>query len=124
MWFVGELHRISVCYGPGRGDEDAFTFSDDQSSCQVSLAPPLSQGEDGPRTLCCVCRTTAARTGRSLRTLSILRLLPPNAPAGSECKHVPVGPAGAQQLPLKGLSVSGPASSSWTRCEDQPGPPW
>lgn len=49
-WFVGELHRISVCYGPGKGDEEAFTFSDDQSSCQVSAAPPSvsEQGEGLP----------------------------------------------------------------------------
>lgn len=32
--YTSELHRISVCYGPGKGDEEAFTFSDDQSSCQ------------------------------------------------------------------------------------------
>lgn len=35
--FAGELHRISVCYGSGKGDEDTYTFSDDQSSCQVTL---------------------------------------------------------------------------------------
>ena len=33
--FSGELHRISVCYGSGKGDDDTYTFSDDQSSCQV-----------------------------------------------------------------------------------------
>ncbi len=33
--FLGELHRISVCYGSGKGDDDTFTFSDDQSSGQV-----------------------------------------------------------------------------------------
>lgn len=33
--FLGELHRISVCYSSGKVDDDTFTFSDDQSSGQV-----------------------------------------------------------------------------------------
>ncbi|XP_076612147.1 sentrin-specific protease 6 isoform X2 [Chaetodon auriga] len=32
--YTSELHRISVCYGSGKGDDDTFTFSDDQSSGQ------------------------------------------------------------------------------------------
>uniref|UniRef100_A0A3Q3XIP0 Sentrin-specific protease 6 n=1 Tax=Mola mola TaxID=94237 RepID=A0A3Q3XIP0_MOLML len=28
------LHRISVCYGLGKEEDDTYTFSDDQSSCQ------------------------------------------------------------------------------------------
>ncbi|XP_065819764.1 sentrin-specific protease 6 isoform X3 [Labrus bergylta] len=32
--YTSELHRISVCYGSGKRDDDTFTFSDDQSSCQ------------------------------------------------------------------------------------------
>nr|XP_046229368.1 sentrin-specific protease 6 isoform X2 [Scatophagus argus] len=32
--YTSELHRISVCYGSGKGDDDTYTFSDDQSSCQ------------------------------------------------------------------------------------------
>lgn len=35
--FSGELHRIRVCYGSRNGD-DTFTFSDDQSSCQVLVS--------------------------------------------------------------------------------------
>lgn len=76
--FAGELHRISVCYGSGKGEDDAYTFSDDQSSCQVTwprprprpMAPPPPGGGSRAQgsTLCCVCRTTAARTGRWPRT--------------------------------------------------------
>ncbi|XP_026185353.1 sentrin-specific protease 6 isoform X2 [Mastacembelus armatus] len=32
--YTSELHRISVCYGSGKADDDTYTFSDDQSSCQ------------------------------------------------------------------------------------------
>ncbi|XP_039981156.1 sentrin-specific protease 6 isoform X4 [Xiphias gladius] len=39
--YTSELHRISVCYSSRKGDDDTYTFSDDQSSCQVlgSLCP-------------------------------------------------------------------------------------
>ncbi|XP_070781445.1 sentrin-specific protease 6 [Enoplosus armatus] len=32
--YTSGLHRISVCYRSGKGDDDTFTFSDDQSSGQ------------------------------------------------------------------------------------------
>ncbi|XP_067339194.1 sentrin-specific protease 6 isoform X2 [Channa argus] len=34
LQYSSELHRISVCYSSGKGDDDTYTFSDDQSSCQ------------------------------------------------------------------------------------------
>ncbi|XP_034436488.1 sentrin-specific protease 6 isoform X3 [Hippoglossus hippoglossus] len=44
--YTSELHRISVCYGSNRGDEDAFTFSDDQSSCQDECSEDGTVAED------------------------------------------------------------------------------
>lgn len=44
--FVGALHRISVCYGSGKGDEDTYTFSDDQSSCQDDCSEDGMLAED------------------------------------------------------------------------------
>ncbi|XP_060947120.1 sentrin-specific protease 6 isoform X2 [Limanda limanda] len=44
--YTSELHRISVCYGSTRGDEDAFTFSDDQSSCQDECSEDGTVAED------------------------------------------------------------------------------
>ncbi|XP_068424982.1 sentrin-specific protease 6 isoform X2 [Clinocottus analis] len=41
-----ELQRISVCYGSTRGDDDAFNFSDDQSSCQDECSEDGAPGED------------------------------------------------------------------------------
>uniref|UniRef100_A0A3Q3A5T2 Sentrin-specific protease 6 n=1 Tax=Kryptolebias marmoratus TaxID=37003 RepID=A0A3Q3A5T2_KRYMA len=42
----GELHRISVCYGSGKGDDDTYTFSDDQSSCQDECSEDGALFED------------------------------------------------------------------------------
>uniref|UniRef100_A0A087YH30 SUMO specific peptidase 6a n=1 Tax=Poecilia formosa TaxID=48698 RepID=A0A087YH30_POEFO len=41
----GELHRISVCYGSGNGD-DAYAFSDDQSSCQDECSDDGNMADD------------------------------------------------------------------------------
>ncbi|KAM4713005.1 sentrin-specific protease 6 isoform 2-T2 [Anableps anableps] len=43
--FSSELHRISVCYGSGNGD-DAYAFSDDQSSCQDECSDDGNPAED------------------------------------------------------------------------------
>ncbi|XP_029965403.1 sentrin-specific protease 6 isoform X2 [Salarias fasciatus] len=32
--YTSELQRISLCYGSNKEDDDTYTFSDDQSSCQ------------------------------------------------------------------------------------------
>lgn len=32
--YTNELQRISFCYGSGKEEDDTYTFSDDQSSCQ------------------------------------------------------------------------------------------
>ncbi|XP_029705420.1 sentrin-specific protease 6 isoform X2 [Takifugu rubripes] len=44
--YTSELHRISVCYGSGKGDEDTCTFSDDQSSCQDDCSEDGTLAED------------------------------------------------------------------------------
>ncbi|XP_035473130.2 sentrin-specific protease 6 [Scophthalmus maximus] len=44
--FTSELHRISVCYGSSKGDDDTFTFSDDQSSCQDECSEDGTLAED------------------------------------------------------------------------------
>ncbi|XP_069033591.1 LOW QUALITY PROTEIN: sentrin-specific protease 6 [Embiotoca jacksoni] len=44
--YTSELHRISVCYGSVK--EDAFTFSDDQSSCQDECSDDGALAEDPP----------------------------------------------------------------------------
>lgn len=43
--YTSELHRISVCYGSGNGD-DAYAFSDDQSSCQDDCSDDGNPAED------------------------------------------------------------------------------
>ncbi|XP_029984460.1 sentrin-specific protease 6 isoform X2 [Sphaeramia orbicularis] len=43
--YTSELHRISVCYGSGNRD-DAYTFSDDQSSCQDECSEDGALAED------------------------------------------------------------------------------
>lgn len=45
--YTSELHRISVCYGSGKGDDDTYTFSDDQSSCQDECSEDGTLAEDG-----------------------------------------------------------------------------
>uniref|UniRef100_A0AAQ5YDN2 Sentrin-specific protease 6 n=1 Tax=Amphiprion ocellaris TaxID=80972 RepID=A0AAQ5YDN2_AMPOC len=43
----GELHRISVCYSSGKGDDDTYySFSDDQSSCQDECSDDGTLAED------------------------------------------------------------------------------
>ncbi|XP_017260900.1 sentrin-specific protease 6 [Kryptolebias marmoratus] len=44
--YTSELHRISVCYGSGKGDDDTYTFSDDQSSCQDECSEDGALFED------------------------------------------------------------------------------
>ncbi|KAM4522810.1 sentrin-specific protease 6 isoform 1-T1 [Odontesthes bonariensis] len=44
--YTSELHRISVCYGSGKGDDDTYTFSDDQSSCQDECSDDGTLAED------------------------------------------------------------------------------
>uniref|UniRef100_A0A3Q1H2N8 Sentrin-specific protease 6 n=2 Tax=Anabas testudineus TaxID=64144 RepID=A0A3Q1H2N8_ANATE len=44
--YTSELHRISVCYSSGKGDDDTYTFSDDQSSCQDECSEDGTLGED------------------------------------------------------------------------------
>ncbi|XP_030261446.1 sentrin-specific protease 6 isoform X2 [Sparus aurata] len=44
--YTSELHRISVCYGSGKGDEDTFTFSDDQSSGQDDCSEDGTLADD------------------------------------------------------------------------------
>ncbi|XP_037541606.1 sentrin-specific protease 6 [Nematolebias whitei] len=43
--YPSELHRISVCYGSGR-DDDTYTFSDEQSSCQDECSEDGALAED------------------------------------------------------------------------------
>ncbi|KAM6915070.1 sentrin-specific protease 6 [Xenentodon cancila] len=45
--YTSELHRISVCYGSGKEDDDAYTFSDDQSSVQDECSDDGTLTEDG-----------------------------------------------------------------------------
>ncbi|XP_030577481.1 sentrin-specific protease 6 isoform X2 [Archocentrus centrarchus] len=45
--YTSELHRISVCYGSGKGDDDTYTFSDDQSSCQDECSEDGTLAEEG-----------------------------------------------------------------------------
>ncbi|XP_027896333.1 sentrin-specific protease 6 [Xiphophorus couchianus] len=45
LQFSSELHRISVCYGSGNGD-DAYAFSDDQSSCQDECSDDGNAADD------------------------------------------------------------------------------
>ncbi|XP_029352518.1 sentrin-specific protease 6 isoform X2 [Echeneis naucrates] len=44
--YTSGLHRISVCYGSKKVDDDAFTFSDDQSSCQDECSEDGTLAED------------------------------------------------------------------------------
>ncbi|XP_047429985.1 sentrin-specific protease 6 isoform X2 [Mugil cephalus] len=44
--YTSELHRISVCYGSRKGDDDTYTFSDDQSSCQDECSEDGTLGEE------------------------------------------------------------------------------
>ncbi|XP_023808507.1 sentrin-specific protease 6 isoform X3 [Oryzias latipes] len=44
--YSSELHRISLCYGSGKED-DTYTFSDDQSSCQDECSEDGTLAEDG-----------------------------------------------------------------------------
>ncbi|XP_044025201.1 sentrin-specific protease 6 isoform X2 [Siniperca chuatsi] len=44
--YTSGLHRISVCYGSGKGDDDTFTFSDDQSSGQDECSEDGTLAED------------------------------------------------------------------------------
>ncbi|XP_069371511.1 sentrin-specific protease 6 isoform X2 [Paralichthys olivaceus] len=44
--YTNELHRISVCYGSNKGEDDTFTFSDDQSSCQDECSEDGTLAED------------------------------------------------------------------------------
>ncbi|XP_024146835.1 sentrin-specific protease 6 isoform X3 [Oryzias melastigma] len=44
--YSSELHRISLCYGSGKED-DTYTFSDDQSSCQDECSEDGALAEDG-----------------------------------------------------------------------------
>ncbi|XP_071323644.1 sentrin-specific protease 6 isoform X3 [Trachinotus anak] len=44
--YTSELHRISVCYSSRKGDDDTFTFSDDQSSCQDECSEDGALAED------------------------------------------------------------------------------
>ncbi|XP_068565208.1 sentrin-specific protease 6 isoform X3 [Cebidichthys violaceus] len=44
--YTSELQRISVCYSSTKGDDDAFTFSDDQSSCQDECSEDGTLAED------------------------------------------------------------------------------
>ncbi|XP_019130627.1 sentrin-specific protease 6 isoform X1 [Larimichthys crocea] len=44
--YTSELHRISVCYSSGKGDDDTFTFSDDQSSGQDDCSEDGTLAED------------------------------------------------------------------------------
>lgn len=44
--YTSELQRISVCYGSGKGDDDTYTFSDDQSSCQDECSEDGTLADD------------------------------------------------------------------------------
>ncbi|XP_029902980.1 sentrin-specific protease 6 isoform X2 [Myripristis murdjan] len=44
--YTSELHRISVCYGSGNGNDDTYTFSDDNSSCQDECSEDGTLGEE------------------------------------------------------------------------------
>ncbi|XP_056151139.1 sentrin-specific protease 6 isoform X2 [Lampris incognitus] len=44
--YTNELHRISVCYGSREGNDDTFTFSDDQSSCQDECSEDGTLADD------------------------------------------------------------------------------
>uniref|UniRef100_A0A3Q1ECY4 Sentrin-specific protease 6 n=1 Tax=Acanthochromis polyacanthus TaxID=80966 RepID=A0A3Q1ECY4_9TELE len=44
--YTSELHRISVCYSSGKGDDDTCTFSDDQSSCQDECSDDGTLADD------------------------------------------------------------------------------
>ncbi|XP_004561119.1 sentrin-specific protease 6 isoform X1 [Maylandia zebra] len=45
--YTSGLHRISMCYGSGKMDDDPYTFSDDQSSCQDECSEDGTLAEDG-----------------------------------------------------------------------------
>ncbi|XP_005452488.1 sentrin-specific protease 6 isoform X3 [Oreochromis niloticus] len=45
--YTSGLHRISICYGSGKVDDDTYTFSDDQSSCQDECSEDGTVAEDG-----------------------------------------------------------------------------
>ncbi|XP_061602452.1 sentrin-specific protease 6 isoform X2 [Cololabis saira] len=61
--YSSELHRISVCYGSVKDDDDTFNFSDDQSSCQDECSedgsPPLP--DDPPSSSSSPLKTTVCR---------------------------------------------------------------
>lgn len=44
--FKSELHRISVCYGSRKGEDDTFAFSDDQSSGQEECSEDGTLADD------------------------------------------------------------------------------
>uniref|UniRef100_UPI003AACFC0B sentrin-specific protease 6 n=1 Tax=Centroberyx gerrardi TaxID=166262 RepID=UPI003AACFC0B len=44
--YTSELQRISVCYGPGNGNDDTYTFSDDHSSCQDECSEDGTLADD------------------------------------------------------------------------------
>ncbi|XP_067427840.1 sentrin-specific protease 6 isoform X2 [Thunnus thynnus] len=44
--FTSGLHRISVCYSSRNGEDDTYTFSDDQSSCQDECSEDGTLAED------------------------------------------------------------------------------
>uniref|UniRef100_A0A1A7YVN1 Sentrin-specific protease 6 n=1 Tax=Iconisemion striatum TaxID=60296 RepID=A0A1A7YVN1_9TELE len=46
LQFSSELHRIGVTYGSVKGDDDTYTFSDDQSSCQDECSEDGALAED------------------------------------------------------------------------------
>ncbi|XP_041832466.1 sentrin-specific protease 6 isoform X2 [Melanotaenia boesemani] len=58
--FTSELHRISVCYSSAKGDEDTYTFSDDQSSSQDECSEDGTLAEDaGGSDVCSLASKTA-----------------------------------------------------------------
>ncbi|KAM3861129.1 sentrin-specific protease 6 [Diretmus argenteus] len=44
--YTSALHRISVCYGEGNGNDDTYNFSDDQSSGQDECSEDGTLGEE------------------------------------------------------------------------------
>ncbi|XP_062293548.1 sentrin-specific protease 6 isoform X1 [Scomber scombrus] len=44
--YTSGLHRISVCYSSRNGEDDAYTFSDDQSSCQDECSEDGTLADD------------------------------------------------------------------------------
>ncbi|KAM9356254.1 sentrin-specific protease 6 isoform 2-T2 [Pholidichthys leucotaenia] len=56
----GELHRISICYGSTKED-DAYTFSDDQSSCQDDCSEDGNEDAFGSDTSSLAPKATVCR---------------------------------------------------------------